>query len=125
MCECLHRTWVALSYGAMNTRRSALLGMATAVTALLSQGARRAGAAGPVNRTLLAETEPAAKAIGYIANAAKVDSAAYPGYRRGQSCITCDFVELTSARQRGCTLVPDRLVMAAGWCKLWKLRGSA
>jgi hypothetical protein len=48
-----------------------------------------------------------------------------PTYRRGQSCTTCAFVERSTAKQRGCTLVPGRLVMAAGWCKLWKLTGSA
>ena len=108
----------------MNTRRSALLGMATVVTTLISQGTRRAGAAEPANRTLLLDTEPSAKAIGYVSNAAKLDAATTPGYRRGQSCATCAFADLGTGRQRGCTVVPGRLIMATGWCKVWKLRGS-
>ena len=75
-------------------------------------------------RTLLLEDEQAAKAIGYVAAAAKVNASVNPTYRRGQSCTTCVFVERSTAKQRGCTLVPGRLVMAAGWCKLWKLTGS-
>jgi hypothetical protein len=60
-----------------------------------------------------------------VAAAAKVNTSVNPTYRRGQSCTTCVFVERSTAKQRGCTLVPGRLVMAAGWCKLWKLTGSA
>ena len=75
-------------------------------------------------RTPLDEKEQAAKAIGYVADAKAVDVAANPTYKRGQSCTTCSFIEFGTGRQRGCTLVPGRLVNAAGWCKVWKLRGS-
>lgn len=108
----------------MNTRRSALLGIATIVTSAVAQSVRHVDAAEPANRTLLLESEPAAKAIGYVGNAAKLDAATTPGYRRGQSCATCAFADLGTGRQRGCSLVPGRLIMATGWCKLWKLRGS-
>lgn len=108
----------------MTDRRETLKGLVAATGSLAASLPALAAAAEPGSRTLLLETEPAAKAIGYIANAAKVDVQANPGYKRGQSCTTCAFVELTSARQRGCSLVPGRLVMAVGWCKLWKLRGS-
>lgn len=98
--------------------------MATVFTTLISHAARRAGAAEPATRTLLLDTEPSAKAIGYVGNAAKLDAATTPGYRRGQSCATCAFADLGTGRQRGCTLVPGRLILATGWCRLWKLRGS-
>lgn len=108
----------------MTDRRTTLKALAAATGSLAGTLPGISPAAEPGERTLLQETEPSAKAIGYIANAAKVDVQANPGYKRGQSCTTCAFVELTSARQRGCSLVPGRLVMAVGWCKLWKLRGS-
>jgi len=108
----------------MNTRRSALLGIATVFTSLIASTTRRAAAAEPATRTLLLETEPAAKAIGYVSSASKLDAASTPGYKRGQSCATCAFADLGTGRQRGCTRVPGRLIMATGWCKLWKLRGS-
>lgn len=83
---------------------------------------RRAAAAD--RRTPLDEKEPAARNIGYVANARTVDVKANPGYRRGQSCATCAFMDFGTARQRGCSLVPGRLVEAAGWCRLWKMKGS-
>jgi hypothetical protein len=85
-------------------------------------GTRRATAAAV--GTLLEESEPAAKAIGYVANARMVDEKANPGYKRSQTCATCAFIKFGTGRQRACTVVADRLVESAGWCKLWKLRGS-
>jgi hypothetical protein len=109
----------------MNTRRTILLGLATALTSLAVTLRRDAAAAEPAARTLLLEEEPAARAIGYLGNAAKVDTIANPAYRRGQSCTTCAFADLGTGRRRGCSVVPGRLILATGWCKLWKLRGSA
>ena len=109
----------------MNTRRTTLSRLLAAL-ALGWPLLRSAPAAGQSTaRTLLLEDEPAAKAIAYVAAASKVDKTVNLTYRRGQSCTTCAFVERSTAKQRGCTLVPGRLVMAAGWCKLWKLTGSA
>lgn len=84
---------------------------------------RRAGAAAPVGK-LLDEREPAAKSIGYVANARMVDAKANPGYKRSQTCATCAFIKFGTGRQRACSIIGDRLVESAGWCKLWKLRGS-
>jgi CTP:molybdopterin cytidylyltransferase MocA len=109
----------------MNTRRLTLRSLLAAISLgwLLLRTA--AAANQDAARTLLLEDEPAAKAIAYVAAAGKVNTTANPTYRRGQSCTTCAFVERSTAKQRGCTLVPGRVVMAAGWCKLWKLTGSA
>ena len=85
-------------------------------------GSRRVAAA--EKRTLLDEKEPAARKIAYVANAKLVDVKIHPAYRRGQSCATCALIDFGTARQRGCSLVPGRLVEAAGWCKDWKLKGS-
>lgn len=100
-------------------RRAVLLALGLGAVAGV---ARRAPAA--EKRTLLDEREPAARNIGYVANAREVDVKTNPGYRRGQSCATCTFIDFGTARHRGCSLVPGRLVEAAGWCRLWKLKGS-
>jgi hypothetical protein len=109
---------------AMQTRRTTLLSVAAALAASLPWLPGRARGAA-VTRTLLGEDEPAAIAIAYVANARNVDPKQYPAYRRGQSCTTCALVEFGTGLQRGCTLVPGRLVMAPGWCKVWKLRGGS
>jgi hypothetical protein len=106
----------------MLTRRTLLLttvALCGDLNTALSQGAK------PTARRIpLTETEPAGVAIGYRDNAKSVDVRQYPGYRQGQSCASCRLVELGTGRQRGCTAVPDRLVLASGWCKLWMPRSS-
>ncbi|MEY4760789.1 MAG: hypothetical protein RLZZ200_645 [Pseudomonadota bacterium] len=108
----------------MLTRRSMLVlgGALGAGWAILP--AEAAPAAGGATRTLLSPDEPAARAIAYVELAAKVDPKAFPNWRRGQSCTTCELVEFGTGRARGCRILPGRLVLAAGWCKAWKLRGG-
>lgn len=101
------------------SRRAWLLSLGLLAIAGLT---RRAAAA--AERTLLDEKEPAALKIGYVANSRKVDPAANPGFKRSHTCATCAFIDFGTARQRGCSLVPGRLVEAGGWCRLWKLKGS-
>lgn len=91
----------------------------------LAAGATRRTTAGEPPRKLLEESEPAARAISYEDDAKTVNAATNPTYRRGQSCTTCAFIEIGTAPRRGCSVVPGRLVNAAGWCKVWKLRGSS
>ncbi|MEN9706422.1 MAG: hypothetical protein RLZZ393_2301 [Pseudomonadota bacterium] len=105
--------------------------MLTRRTLLVSAGGLAAGhslrpadAADAGPRPLLAATEPAAVAIGYVESAAKVDARANPSWRRGQSCATCALIEFGTGRARGCSAVPGRLVLATGWCKAWRLRGA-
>ncbi|MGC4029785.1 MAG: high-potential iron-sulfur protein [Steroidobacteraceae bacterium] len=101
-------------------RRRLLRALALAATISAPRWALAAAAA----RTPLDEKEPAARTIDYVADAKTVNVGTHPTYKRGQSCTTCSFIEFGSGRQRGCSIVPGRLVNAAGWCKLWKLRGS-
>jgi hypothetical protein len=109
----------------MQNRRTLLLTLAATLGGLDTTLRPGTPAAQPAAaRTPLTDAEPAGLAIGYRDNAKNVDTRQYPGYRRGQSCSTCSLVELGTGRQRGCTAVPGRLVLATGWCKLWALRGS-
>jgi hypothetical protein len=102
------------------SRRAVLFALGMVVAA---GSPRRGAAAAPVGK-LLIESEPAAKSIGYVANSRTVDQKANPGYKRSQTCTTCAFIAFGTGRQRACSLVGNRLVESAGWCKLWKLRGS-
>jgi hypothetical protein len=105
-------------------RRTILKLGAAALAGMLTAGRGALAATTGSARTLLQPDEPAAKAIAYVANAAKVNSAQFPAYKRGQTCATCVLVELGTGRTRGCSIVPGRLVLASAWCKLWKARAS-
>jgi len=107
----------------MLTRRS-LLASAGSLAAGCALVPANAAAATDTVRPLLSPSEPAAVAIGYVESAAKVDAKANPGWRRGQSCATCALIEFGTGRARGCSAVPGKLVLATGWCKVWRLRGA-
>lgn len=105
----------------MNTRRSVVAGV-LGVLGLLGRPGRALAAA--ARRTLLDPAEPEALAIHYIHDAKKVDVKQFPSYERGQSCQNCAFMDSGTARMRGCSIVPGRLVMATGWCDKWVQRGA-
>lgn len=110
----------------MIRRRRMLTGalLTTFIGLSVGRGSRAFAARPSETRILLDEKDPAAKAVAYQENARNVDPRLYPTYRRGQSCTTCALIEFGTARIRGCSLFPDKLVVAAGWCNVWKLRGT-
>jgi hypothetical protein len=85
---------------------------------------RGSDAFGAAPRTPLDEKDAAAAAVAYREDARRVDPRLSPTYRRGQSCATCALIEFGTARLRGCSLFPGKLVAATGWCRLWQLRGG-
>lgn len=105
----------------MTRRRQWLLGTVALLATLGRTGVPRAAPAKAP--PLLSPDEPAAKAIAYVEYAARVDTKAFPSFRRGQSCLTCKLLRFGTGRARACDIVPDRLVLATGWCKLWVPRG--
>ena len=110
----------------MNSRRLILSNiLLTALVGFRAIGGSRAlGAAPSAPRALLDEKDADAKAVAYQQDARKVDARAFPTYRPGQSCTTCALIEFGTARLRGCSLFPGKLVAATGWCSAWKLRGG-
>ncbi|MDR5740370.1 MULTISPECIES: high-potential iron-sulfur protein [unclassified Caballeronia] len=65
----------------------------------------------------LSETDPAAAAVGYKEDAAKVDKAKYPNFAADQNCANCSlFQGKPTDAWGGCTLFGDKLVAARGWC---------
>ena len=70
---------------------------------------------------VLSPTEPAAKALGYIEDAKKVDAKANPNYKPGQICGNClQWADKDrKAATAKCNLFPGKLVKNPGWCKVW------
>lgn len=66
---------------------------------------------------LLAETDPEAMKLAYVADATKVDKAKNPSYAAGQRCDTCELYNSPDAGPTGaCSLFKGKLVQGAGWC---------
>jgi hypothetical protein len=64
--------------------------------------------------------DPAARALGYVENAARVDTKKYPGYVQGSNCENCLQLGGTSGNNyRPCSLFPGKSVSVSGWCSGW------
>jgi hypothetical protein len=69
------------------------------------------------------EDDPVAKALGYVHDATKVDTAKFPK-RAGaggatQFCNNCLQFAATGDGWGTCTILPGKRVAAAGWCNVW------
>ena len=92
-----------------------------AAAGLLSAAAlpRAACAATP----LLDEADPAAKALGYRADATHVDRAAFARYRPGQDCGRCSLYQGKAADPNApCPLFGGKRVANGGWCNAYNPR---
>jgi hypothetical protein len=95
----------------------ALVGVAAIpVTALLGRAEAASGKVDP--------SEPQAKSLGYIEDAAKVDAKANPNYKPGQVCANC--LQVPKGKETGadipCNIFAGRTVSAKGWCKVYVKR---
>jgi hypothetical protein len=102
---------------------SAIPVVAETALAQAKPAAAAAPAAKPAAGSLpvLSPTEPAAKALGYIEDAKKVDTKANPNYKPGQICGNC--LQWADKDRKvalaKCNLFPGKLVKNPGWCKVW------
>ena len=65
----------------------------------------------------LSEAELRAVALGYRANATKVDKVKFQKYAPGQECSNCQFYQgSASAKTGACPLFSGKIVEGAGWC---------
>jgi hypothetical protein len=95
-----------------STRRSILFG-AAAIAA--GSGLRRLAWADAL--PMLSEADPMAQALGYRADATKVDKAKFPQYAAGQTCSTCSLYAGTAGAASGpCPIYAGKAVSATGWC---------
>jgi len=83
-----------------------------------ASGAALAGAARAQAR--LDEKDPQAVALGYVADAARVDAKKYPKYAAGQNCTGCALYQGKAGDAAGaCPLYAGKQVAAKGWCSAW------
>lgn len=59
-----------------------------------------------------------AKALGYVHDAAAVDSAKYPHFVAGSNCGNCQLYQGGDS-WGGCGIFPGKQVNVNGWCSAW------
>jgi len=80
-------------------------------------------AAAQAKPELVDEQSAEAKALGYRADASRVDVKVSPKYRKGQTCANCAlYAGQAGEASGGCSLFYGPEVAAAGWCDLWEAK---
>ena len=73
---------------------------------------------------MLDEKDPQAVALGYVADAKRVDKAKYPKFDASQQCANCALYQgQANAADAPCTLFGGKRVAGAGWCSAWAKKG--
>jgi len=71
-------------------------------------------------QALLDEKDTQAVALGYLADAKRVDGKKYTKFAAGQNCANCALYQGKPADQAGgCPLFAGKQVAGAGWCSAW------
>jgi hypothetical protein len=66
------------------------------------------------------ENDAQAKALGYVADATKVNKAKYKQYAAGQVCSNCALWQgKPTDGAAGCALFPGKQVAGPGWCSAY------
>ena len=100
-----------------SNRRVFMLQMAASGSALLAATAQAQTAA------MVNEKDPTAVALGYTADATKVDAKKYPKYAAGQKCGNCQlYTGKAGDPAGGCGIFPGKAVAASGWCSAYVKR---
>ncbi|HOY36753.1 MAG TPA: high-potential iron-sulfur protein [Piscinibacter sp.] len=80
--------------------------------ALIGTGARA--------QAMVDEKDAQATALGYVADAKRVDKKKYAKYADGQHCATCALYQGKAADKSGpCGIFAGKQVASAGWCSAW------
>jgi hypothetical protein len=76
------------------------------------------------SQATLDEKDAQAAALGYVADAKRVDTKKYPKYAAGQVCTNCAlFQGKPTDKAAGCPLFAGKQVAGAGWCSAWAKKG--
>jgi hypothetical protein len=68
----------------------------------------------------LAETDPAAQALGYVDDTGRVPPGKYPKHQAAQECDRCNLYQGAAGAQWGpCLIFPGKAVHAGGWCSAY------
>ena len=71
-------------------------------------------------QTLVDEKDAQAAALGYVAEAKRVDVKKYTKFAAGQNCASCALYQGKAAdKAGGCPLFAGKQVAGAGWCSAW------
>jgi High potential iron-sulfur protein len=101
------------------SRRTVLVSSAASCLAAVS--AASFGQSAPA----LAESDPQAQALGYVADATRADKARFPKYAAGQHCGGCQlFQGQPTAATAPCALFAGKQVPGAGWCSAFVARAA-
>ncbi len=94
-------------------------------TFLMTVSASAAGlGVGAWAQTMVDETSPQATALGYVADATKVDVRKFPKYAAGQTCGNCALYQgKATDAAAACPLFAGKQVSAKGWCSAWAKKG--
>jgi hypothetical protein len=75
-------------------------------------------------QALVDEKDPQAVALGYVADAKRVDTKRFPKFAAGQLCSNCSLYQGKPAdKAAACALFPGKLVAGPGWCSAWVKKG--
>lgn len=76
-------------------------------------------------QALVDEKDAQAAALGYVADAKRVDVKKFPKFVAGQHCANCALYQgKATDKTAGCTLFPGNLVAGAGWCSAWAKKAN-
>lgn len=104
--------------------QSKSLGRRTFMMTLVSGSAALGVAFNASAQANVAETDPQAVALGYKADATKVDKAKQPKYVAGQQCVGCALYQgAAGSVAGGCPIFAGKQVAAKGWCNAWAKKG--
>jgi phytoene dehydrogenase-like protein len=71
-------------------------------------------------QALVDEKDAQAMALGYVAEAGRVDVKKYPNFVAGQNCTNCALYQGNATdKAAGCSLFAGKLVAGPGWCVAW------
>lgn len=69
---------------------------------------------------MVADSDPQAKALGYVPDTAKADSKKYPKHAPTQSCSNCALFQGKAGAASGpCPLFAGKEVSSKGWCSAY------
>jgi High potential iron-sulfur protein len=92
-------------------RRVFLMTVATSTAALATLAHAQA---------LVDEKDAQAIALGYVAEAKRVDTKKFPKFAAGQNCANCALYQgKATDKAGGCPLFAGKQVAGAGWCSAW------
>ena len=77
-------------------------------------------ATGAQAQAMLDEKDAQAVALGYVADAKRVDTKKFPKFAAGQLCSNCALYQgKPTDKAAGCPLFAGKLVAGPGWCSAW------